>query len=77
PVRQGPVLPAYPSKIVYQSLKEFPAYTPVLAWVFDTLNCCYRAAPPKKPLLSPDKIPGGDGIANRQGGIAGNGSRIA
>jgi hypothetical protein len=31
-------LPAYPSKIVYQLLKKFPAHTPILAWFFDTLN---------------------------------------
>jgi hypothetical protein len=33
-------LPAYPSKIVYQLLKKFPAHTPILAWFFDTLNSC-------------------------------------
>jgi hypothetical protein len=33
-------LPAYPSKIVYQLLKEFPTHTPILAWLFDTLNSC-------------------------------------
>jgi hypothetical protein len=25
-------LPAYPSKIVYQLFKQFPAHTPILAW---------------------------------------------